>query len=333
MAKAEPQRPIHLTIESSDRDELSEYFSRSVSEVSISPLTRAEAVTISAAAVPLGEIVAFQADIPSGARFRQAEELDILFHVPVGQGHARWKIGSEEIVSSPDVAYLGPMHDRDTVDFIGPWRHQAIKISHDQMSRNLAELLDSPLTNKLRFEASVDLTSAPAKALTAMVRLALAPLDGKPFLSESPLAATQFSESLSLLLLESFRHNYTDALVDGAYSLKPIYVKRALEYMRANARLPLTLQNIADAAGVSVRALHYGFRNFVGVSPFEHLRNMRLEAAYQDLRHGPPGASISDIAQKWGFTNPARFAQLCKRSYGYLPSEIRQSKRTPRPTR
>lgn len=332
MAKAE-QPPTHFVIESSDRDELSDYFSRRVSRVSISPVTRAETVAIAAAAVPLGSAVAFEADIPKGARFRQGEELDgFLVHIPVGKGHAHWKIGSKELVSSPTTAYLGPMYEKDTVDFIGQWRHQALKISYDQMARNLVELLDSPLTSRLEFAPTVDLTSASAKALTSLVQVALTPLNGEPFLSASPMAATQFSESLSLLLLENFRHNYTDAMTDGVYSLKPIYVKRAIEFMRANAHLPLTLQTIANAAGVSARALHYGFKSFVGVPPFDHLRKIRLDKAYRDLKERPE-MSVVDVAKKWGFTNPARFAQLCKGSYGYLPSEIRQAARRAAPSR
>jgi AraC-like DNA-binding protein len=76
---------------------------------------------------------------------------------------------------------------------------------------------------------------------------------------------------------------------------------------------------------VSVRALHYGFQKFVGESPFDHLRKVRLEAAYADLKQAPDGVSIAEIARKWGFPNPGRFAQFCKACYGRSPSEIRQA--------
>lgn len=93
--------------------------------------------------------------------------------------------------------------------------------------------------------------------------------------------------------------------------------------MRENAHRPMTLRDIANAAGVSVRGLHYGFKNFAAETPFEHLRKIRLQRAYKELSERPEVA-VGDIARKWGFSNSARFAQLFKKSYGSLPSEVRR---------
>jgi AraC-like DNA-binding protein len=334
MNKTELRPPELFTIESEDRDELSEYFSERVSKVAIGPVAPSGRVTISAVAVQLGSAVAFQTKIPDGARFRQVEDLDGIFvFLPAEGGRALWKVGGREIACDVATGYLGPMNERDTMDCVGPWGHMAVKIPHEQITRSLAHLLDQPVLSPLEFDPAVDLETAPAKALASMVRLALTPVDGEAFLSGSPVAAAQFSESLTLLLLENFQHTYTEALSNGAYTLKPKHVKRAIDYMRANAGRPLTLQQIAAAADVSVRALHYGFKKFLGESPFEHLRQIRLEAAYMDLMQAPETVSIADIARKWGFPNPGRFAFLCKKCYGHMPSEIRQSKLRPRPVR
>ncbi|MCC7251874.1 AraC family transcriptional regulator [Hyphomicrobium sp.] len=331
MNKTEMRSPKLFTIESSDRDELSGYFSERVSKVAISPVSKASSVTISAAVVPIGSAVAFQTKIPGGARFRQAEDLDGFFlFLPADDGRAIWKVGSKEVVCDHTAGYLGRMNETDTMDCVGQWGHMAVKVPYDQITRTLSHLLDQPIVGALEFDPAVDLTTAPAKALSSMVRLALTPVDGEAFLSTSPVAAAQFSESLTLLLLESFRHTYTDTLSNGAYTLKPKHVKRAIDYMRENAGSALTLQEIAAAAGVSVRALHYGFKKFLGESPFEHLRQVRLEAAYADLTQAPESVSIAEIAKKWGFANPGRFALLCKRCYGHTPSEIRQMKARPK---
>lgn len=327
MGSVKQRPPKRFTIESSDRDELSDYFSERVSRVAISPVSKSSNVTISAAVVPLDQLVAFQTKIPAGARFRQAEDLDGVFALlPTDGGRALWKTGSREIVCDPTTGLLGPMNETDTMDCVGTWGHMALKIPRDQITRNLSQLLDQPIVGPLEFDLKIDLTTAPARALASMVKLALTPVGDEAFLASSPVAAAQFSESLTLLLLENFRHTYTEALSKSAYTLKPKHVKRAIDYMRVNAARPLTLQEIAAAAGVSVRALHYGFKKFIGCSPFEHLKQIRLEAAHADLMKAPETVSVAEIARKWGFPNPGRFALFCKRCYGRAPSEIRQSK-------
>ncbi len=334
MGSAELCPPKRFTIESNDRDELSEYFSERVSKVAVSPISRTNGVAISATVVPLGKMVAFEVDIPLGARFRQREDLDGIFvFLPTSGERARWTRGRREIVCGPSAGFLGPMNESDTMDCPGQWAHLALKVPSDQIARNLSHLLDRPIVSPLEFDPAIDLGAAPAKAVASMARLALTPIEGGAFLSTSPLAAAQFSESVTLHLLENFRHNYSDALSNGNYALKPKHVRRAIDFMREHAGQPLTLQDIAAAADVSVRALHYGFQKFVGESPFEHLRQIRLEAAYADLMHAPESVSIAEIARKWGFPNPGRFAQLCKTCYGRSPSEIRQSKVRAQPGR
>jgi AraC-like DNA-binding protein len=335
MASVKPQPPKLFTIESKDRDELSEYFSQRVSQVAVSPISQTSSVTLSATVVPLGEVVAFAAEIPTGAHFRQGEDLDGFFvFMPTNEGKALWKIGSKEIACGLSNGYVGSMYEADTTTFTGLSGYMNLKISREQITRNLSHLLDQPIVDPLEFEAELDLEAQPAKVLASMVRLALTPVDDEAFLANSPVAAAQFSQSIILLMLENFRHNYSHALsANGAYALKPKHVKRAIDFMRVNAGRPLTLQDIAAAADVSVRALHYGFQKFLGESPFEHLRQIRLEAAYADLMHAPDGVAIAEIAKKWGFPNPGRFAQICKMSYGRSPSEIRQSKSRARPNR
>ncbi|WP_334146072.1 AraC family transcriptional regulator [Hyphomicrobium sp.] len=316
-----------LTIESSDRDEISDYFSECVSKVTVAPFSPAGGVAVSASAIRLGPAVAVQVHVASGARFRQAEDLGgVIVALTTGGERACWTTRGREIVCGPASGFLGPLYESDTMDCPGRWGHMAFKVPNDQLARTLSHLLDQPIAGPPAFDPRIDLETAPAKALAAMARIALTPINGSAFLSTSPLAAAQFSEGVALHLLESFRHTYSDALSTDTPALKPRHVKKAIDYMRAEAERPLTLRDIAAAADISVRALHYGFRKFVGTSPFEHLRQIRLEAAYADLMHAPETVSIAEIASKWGFANPGRFATLCRRHYGRGPSEIRQTR-------
>ncbi len=96
-------------------------------------------------------------------------------------------------------------------------------------------------------------------------------------------------------------------------------MKRAEEYIRAHLNEPLSIEMLAEHAGVSVRTLFSGFRNFRGASPMTYLRNLRLDKVRQELT-SREHASVTDVAFRWGFSHLGRFAQEYKRRFGESPS-------------
>jgi len=91
--------------------------------------------------------------------------------------------------------------------------------------------------------------------------------------------------------------------------------------MRANASAPLSIADIAQAAGCNVRALQMAFDRFRGTTPTAALRRIRLEEARTEMLRDGRTASIARIAADHGFSNPSRFAQLFRRTYGIYPSQ------------
>lgn len=116
-------------------------------------------------------------------------------------------------------------------------------------------------------------------------------------------------------------HSGVEQMAGTPATPAPRHVRAAEEFMRANAGEPLTLAEIADAAGVSIRTLTAGFRNFRDQSPMQQLRDIRMAAARNDLMQGPGTGSVADIALRWGFGNFGRFAGDYRRRYGETPSE------------
>jgi len=80
---------------------------------------------------------------------------------------------------------------------------------------------------------------------------------------------------------------------------------------------------LAGLAGVSVRGLQQGFRDYLGITPLEYLREVRLARARDDLLAADPEAdvSVTEVAYRWGFGHLARFAGYYRHRYGELPSE------------
>jgi transcriptional regulator GlxA family with amidase domain len=102
----------------------------------------------------------------------------------------------------------------------------------------------------------------------------------------------------------------------------PVTVRRAAAFIDAHAGRPVTVTEIAAAAGVTPRALQYAFRRHYGTTITGYLRRVRLERAHRQLQGADPtaGATVTQIARRWGWTSPASFAAAYRNQYQVPPS-------------
>ena len=136
------------------------------------------------------------------------------------------------------------------------------------------------------------------------------------------LAIQSYEEHLALSLLLGLRHNHSERLLRQRAAAAPANVKRAEEFMQANARESVTIEAVANAAGYGIRALQLAFRRFRGTTPMAALQRVRLEAARAEILRIERDQSLTRIAAEYGFSSPSRFAQLFRRAYGAYPSEL-----------
>ena len=99
-------------------------------------------------------------------------------------------------------------------------------------------------------------------------------------------------------------------------------LRRAEDFMRANLRHNLYINEICDAAGVSERALRYAFDDLLGISPNRYLSLLRLCAACRGLSSAEAGrTSVKAIALSCGLWDLSRFAENYRRVFGELPRD------------
>jgi len=153
-----------------------------------------------------------------------------------------------------------------------------------------------------------------------------AKLEHPDTLLTNEIAIRSFEENLTLALLLGLPHNYTEGLLRQK-AAAPGNVRRAEAFMRANAGMPLTIAEIAEAAGCSVRALQIAFQRFRGTTPMRGLQQARLEQARTEMLRAGQTESLARIAAEHGFSSPTRFAQSFRRKYGVYPSEMLRERR------
>jgi AraC-like DNA-binding protein len=110
-------------------------------------------------------------------------------------------------------------------------------------------------------------------------------------------------------------------------TLRSRALRLALDYIEEHAGGAPTVKNICRASGTSYRTLNYAFLERFGVAPKQYLQAVRLDGVRTDLRQNEPDATITDIANRWGFWHMGQFAADFKRQFGELPSEtLRRTK-------
>jgi len=115
------------------------------------------------------------------------------------------------------------------------------------------------------------------------------------------------------------------AALPGAPPVAPTTaVDRAMEWIEDHLDEPLTVSDVAAAAGLSTRQLQEVFRRQRGVSPMEVVRDLRLTRAHAQLRGS---TSVGDVAHACGFGHLSRFASAYRDRFGELPSETLQRRR------
>lgn len=105
-------------------------------------------------------------------------------------------------------------------------------------------------------------------------------------------------------------------------SLLPGTVKRVVDFIQAHLDQPLCISQLVSVSGASRRSLEQAFRHSLGTSPQRYIQNCRLRAIRELLLHHRPGeVQLSELAFRWGFTQPSHFTTAYKQVFGELPSQ------------
>jgi AraC-like DNA-binding protein len=141
--------------------------------------------------------------------------------------------------------------------------------------------------------------------------------------ADHPLVASTAAQHLAAAVLATFPNTAsTDPTGPDRQDAHPTALRRALAFIDDHADRPLTVAQIAEAAHISVRALQYAFRRHLDSTPLAYVRRVRLAHAHDELAAADPedGSTVTDIAARWGFYHPGRFATLYRDSYERAPS-------------
>jgi len=171
------------------------------------------------------------------------------------------------------------------------------------------------ITSEVELRSAPKLEDARVGALVAAVnaeRIAGFP-NGRLFLDS-------VEQALAVALVNAYgvRHCSTRVYRGG---LTPARLRRVSELMQAKIEEELTLQEMAECAGLSTTHFSEMFRKSTGESPHQFLLRQRIERAKEMLREAE--MRVLDVAVACGFKTQQHFARVFRQICGASPTAYR----------
>ncbi len=225
------------------------------------------------------------------------------------------------VISTPDLASVPNPTEPLRMTWFDDSPHLLVHVSRIVAEERLRLMLGHGLIAPLRFDLGMDLTTPRARSWRQLIDVAVADADASG-LTMQEFLRDQLEDLILTGLLMTHRHNYSEHLLRDLRPAAPRAIREAIALFEQTPEHTPTVTELAAAAGVSIRSLQVGFKQHIGMSPTEYLRDLRLQRVRDALQASSPDQStIADLAYAWGFNHLGRFAQLYRKRFGELPSQ------------
>ncbi|MDG4772892.1 AraC family transcriptional regulator [Solwaraspora sp. WMMD792] len=246
----------------------------------------------------------------------QAGPTDLLYEPMicfVAQGAKRSTAGERSWLVGRGTMFLSSVELPVTAVFEQvPYRSAVLRLDGRMLADLLLELDEPPSPPAGSAEPAALTTAAMTpgivEAVTRWVRLLDDPADIRP------LAARMEGEILYRLLGSPLGPALRQLTVAES---RLSQVRAAAGLIRARYAEPLTVEQIAAAAHLSVATLHRHFKAVTGMSPMRFQKALRLQQARRLLVTGADSAA--GVARTVGYVSATQFNREYRRAYGVPP--------------
>jgi AraC family transcriptional regulator len=219
-------------------------------------------------------------------------------------------------------------------------RTGAISLSPAGVSKDFAITAPIPETAHLylpttlfdRLKDDFKLPAAPAFSIRYLACIGDDLIDhlGRSILSEVAVeraASRMYVETASLTLAARLLHRYCDsgacaALETSTHCLDNVRLRRVLDFIKANIKSDITLEDLAGIACYSPFHFARKFAVAMGIAPHAYISQIRLEIAMAELAAGK--LPLAEIALNTRFSSQASFTRAFRRATGMTPMEYRR---------
>lgn len=192
------------------------------------------------------------------------------------RGRGELVFGGTTIALTPGQTVVLPADRRWQLRSSADYEQIGVGVDAETLTRKLMSMTGAAIAEPVRIEPLPGSASPMAYMLSTYIQSLVDTMSRAD--PAAPLPAwwvAQTEQLLMTMMLCCNRHNYSHLLEAAVPEVAAMEVRRAENYIEANWREPITLQDVADAVGVSEFALFRSFRRHRDYTPLEFLAQVR----------------------------------------------------------
>lgn len=195
----------------------------------------------------------------------------------------------------------------------------------DLLSTLWQQLYDKPWSNWLDQKVVAQARPGTAEFVRSTHLRTMEAAMSNPVLLTMPETANQLRDAVLIEWLEAI-----PAMVEvrdlHSVGARQRMVDRTCDLVLGSPDRALTMLEVCKHIGSSPRRLELCFRDVLGISPHKYLRAVRLCGARRELKRlAGSGATVHDVAARWGFWHMSAFSADYKQQFGESPSVTLQA--------
>lgn len=308
---------------SSDLDETKQYIGRALKPHALTLLNPRQSLNVTVGRTDFGQMSFMYIHHGADVHVYPGKlETLFLFQVPIHACNQEVRVGSTAFSVSPGIAYVvSPTLDLE-LRMPRACDNVVLAIERGSLEKFLEQLLQRRLDRPLEFSPRIDLAQYGNQELVRLMSHMTRQLNQPSSSLRHSLIQSQAESLLMSTMLINLEHNYRDELMSEAAAPRPQHIKKAQAYILENAQDPLTPEEIARHACVSVRSIYAGFQTYLHCTPMAYVKNIKLDQINRELKHCDASTtSIKEVVSKYGISSLGNFSASYRKRFGELPRD------------
>lgn len=301
-------------------DDARAQLANSLEPYTITPADRGDRFSLHASITHLGRVAFVRATYGSAVRVEAHAPLASTYCIAQAtDGRVRLMEGQDDVRLAGDESVVCDDRRRITSLREPASELTMLRIDSDAMNeRTLADPDDAG--HRARFSMHAPTTvhdKARWQAVLTMVQgvAATQPPDA------GALWHSAMEQFVATAVLSTHPHSYAAREPTSWWTVSARAARRAADFLHEHHADPIHVGELASSLGVTARALQRGFQSVHGVTITSYLRELRVRSAHRELLTDPT-ATVAEVAYRWGFSSPSRFAAYHREMFGIPPSAV-----------
>lgn len=237
-------------------------------------------------------------------------------------GHANVDNGAGNIETGVGLGSVLNPHRATRMRWFGGCEQLLLQIDADTLNAQAEHLLGHHLNGPVTFKTAVDSKHMPTEAWINRLKTCLH-LTERQAIFGAPNQATQMMVERELIteFLLSQPSDISQQLNDAKLATAGILLRKAVKFIEKHLTDPISIKDIANAAGVTPRRLQQSFRQELNRTPMQYVRFRRLHLSRYWLTQADGFPTVSEVCENAGFNHMGRFSADYRNLFGEHPNE------------